>query len=237
MLSQPTWQEHKTEPILWDVDVVVLPLGLKDDSPLSQVLFNSSRFPEPKDLDAKLEPELSALLWRKVDESLPVIDFRDPKTLNLMNTLYLELRESVENQERTASESNYKALLDTFDVYCALAPLKDFQRDLLNYKRHHYTNEKIVEALHTKYGHKYTVNYISTLYHQAILTSIADTARLHREVCENLFFAENFKTCLDCGRTLLKSTDNFMRKIKVKDGFDCRCKACAKILRDRRNGK
>ena len=64
-----------------------------------------------------------------------------------------------------------------------------------------------------------------------ILPQIAETAAFHKEVCENLFFPENFKKCIDCGETLLLTERNWVRRRRANDGFAPRCKKCEKIRR------
>ena len=51
---------------------------------------------------------------------------------------------------------------------------------------------------------------------------------------ENLWFEEEWKKRIDCGKWYLRTADNFVRRAKSKDGFSPRCKACEKILREKR---
>ena len=110
-------------------------------------------------------------------------------------------------------------------------------------KLRHETNEQIVNALNEKFGKHYTLNYISTMYCKVIIPTIAYTARRHREICENLFFPENFKTCIDCGAVLLRDSENFVRKSRSSDGYSPRCKGARRKFgmqenrEDRLNGK
>lgn len=234
ILSQPTWTQSEPPTTFWDLDIQVYPLGIySKNNPLSSKLF--SAFPSPSSFSDSELTELSSLLWRKYDSSLLTFDFTNPSHLAQLDKFYSQAQEIISAADYRDIDSNLHNLIFTYDFYCSLTPLKDFQRDILTLKRLQIPNEDIAREINSKYNHNYTTNYISTLYHKSILGAIADTARLHREVCENLFFPENFKSCIDCGKTLLKSTENFMRKAKVKDGFDCRCKACAKILREKRS--
>ena len=69
----------------------------------------------------------------------------------------------------------------------------------------------IADYINKKYGKNYNENYISTIYHQKILAAIADAATNHYNVIKNVFYPENFKYCIDCGRLLLMDTNNFMK--------------------------
>ena len=93
-------------------------------------------------------------------------------------------------------------------------------------------NQDIADFVNKKYGKKYRANYISTLYCKKCLGSIAQTAKRHREVLENVFFPENFKKCKDCGKVLLVDEENFVRRSRSNDGFSPRCKKCEKIKRE-----
>ena len=239
MLSTPTFNTHIEDPTLfWDSDIQVLPLGLKyANSQLTQKLWRTDRFPEPKDFNDSELQELTKLLWRPARNSPYTFNFENPVQLFLLDGVYLSARESLKTEGVHPLESNFNELLNTYDSYVALAQLPKVQLQLLNLKRQHISNEQISTILGEEFGHPYTVNYISTLYRQNVLGAIAKTAKKHREVCENLMFPENFKLCSDCGRWLLRDAENFTRKVKVKDGFDCRCKSCAKRLREKRKQK
>ena len=96
-------------------------------------------------------------------------------------------------------------------------------------------NSEIASYVNKTYNKSYNDNYISTIFHQKIISSIAEAAREHREIMENIFYPENFKKCKDCGKTLLMNTDNFVRQKKSNDGFSPRCKRCEKEKRSRYN--
>ena len=238
LMRRPTFQEVESTSIFYGEDINIRPLGLKfKNSSLLSKMLRPDRFPMPADFSARDLEEVSTLLWAPLVSGIPTFDFSNSTDLAKLDGVYNELKEFCKSEDYDPLQSNLDELLYTYDVYCALTPLKDFQRDILILKRKGLSNEKVAAAINAKYNHKYTINYISTLYHKSILGSIAATAKKHREVCENLFFPENFKTCIDCGQTLLRDNDNFMHKAKVKDGFDCRCKSCAKKLRDKRSKK
>ena len=52
-----------------------------------------------------------------------------------------------------------------------------------------------------------------------------------------IYFKEEFKTCNTCGKTLLKTSENFVKKERSKDGFTNRCKKCDKVERQRKKLK
>jgi hypothetical protein len=99
------------------------------------------------------------------------------------------------------------------------------------------TNTDIAAEVNKRWGKTYTPNYISTIFRQRIIPRINAAAAYHKKLVSNVFFEEEFKTCADCGRTLLRDTDNFTRKARSKDGFTNRCKACEKQVRLGRNTK
>lgn len=230
--TQPSFQVRSVELPSFGNNIYVRPAGLKYADPLSQKLFREDRYPEPADFSEADLAALSKLLWTENTSNYREFDFCNEAHLKELIALYDDL-----SSEDFNFDSTLPFFLNTFNVYISLAHLKDFQRDILNYKIKHLSNEKIQHEIERKYGKKYSLNYISTLYRKTILPEVARTARKHREVLENLFYPENFKTCLDCKRTFLRDDDNFMKKSKVKDGYSPRCKRCEKILRDKRRAK
>lgn len=235
LMLRPTFETFGEETLWWDTDIEVKPLGLYGT--LGGKIWRKDRMPEPQDFIEEELKVLSVELWRRAASKPMMFDFGDVRDLEKLDAVFREAKDLVNSDAFNEMESNLDKLVETYEVYCALAPLKDFHRDILKWKRAGATNQDTVDKLKEKYGVKYTVNYISTLYHKTILKTIAETALVHREVCENLMFPENFKLCIDCGRNLLRNEKNFMRKARSKDGFDCRCKACAKAKRLKYDGK
>ena len=99
-------------------------------------------------------------------------------------------------------------------------------------KIHGASNTKIASTLNQKYGTSYNDNYISTIYRKKIIPTIADSARLHRLIMENIFYPENFKKCKDCGRLFLRDPEFFVKQHKAPDGYAPRCKSCSKKKRE-----
>ena len=206
---------------------------------LSQVIWRSDTPPYPRLLEeAGAEKALSQLLWKKSDPDIEfVFDFRDTGHLDRLVWFREELEDQIETNESDPASFTLRRLLQTLDYYVEFAHLKPVHLTILRERVHHTPNDLARDRIKEEFGFTYTINYLSTIYHQQILPSIAQAAQRHREICENLFFPENFKTCIDCGRTLLRDEVDFVRRSRVKDGFSCRCKECEKKLRDRRKAQ
>lgn len=213
--------------------IKVRPMGLPGDSILGSKVFREDRFPEPQDFNEEELKILSDMIWKdEKEDGKKILDFGDVENLYKI----VGLLESGFEEELGDNEG-FKEIRKLFDVYSGLAQLKSHYRRVLELKLKHKTNQEISDKLFEEFGHRYTLNYISTMYCKSIIPEIARTAKFHRMVCENLFFKENFKTCIDCGKTLLRVNENFMKKAKVKDGYSPRCKSCEKIKRNLKKGE
>ena len=232
MLMRATFNEPVSEQVIWGEDINIEPVGLPFNSPISSKIWRTDRFPIPSDFNENELRELSSILWTARPQR-PTFNFGNIADLTKLAAVISELQIQVQFEDFEFG-STLPQLIQVWDTYASLAPLKDVQREVLNRKLRHETNEQVVAALNEKFGRKYTLNYISTMYCKVILPTIAETAKRHREVCENLFFPENFKTCIDCGRVLLRDGENFVKKARSSDGFSPRCKQCEKKIRDAR---
>ena len=232
MLLHATFNETISSQTVWGEDVEVKPLGLPYNAPICAKIWRTDRFPIPDDFNEKELSELSSYLW-SARPKRPVFDFTNVDHLGKLASFISELQIQVEYEDFEFG-STLPDLLQVWDTYVSLAPLKEVQREVLQLKLAHKTNDQIVEELNGKFNRRYTLNYISTMYCKVILPCIASTAARHREVVENLFFPENFKKCIDCGRVLLRDSENFVRKSRSSDGFSPRCKQCEKKIRDAR---
>lgn len=233
ILSSPTWETFDPPDLLWGEDIDLKPVNLISlGSKLRAALLRTDRYPEPADFTESELALIAKSLWAP-SASPHTFDFSSLQDLERFAALYFDL-EDFRNENPSSTIS---LLFDYWNSYVSLSNLKDFQRRILDLKLQRRSNQQIQAIIKEEFGKSYTLNYISTLYHQTILEEIRQTAILHREVLENLCFPENFKTCIDCGRTLLRTTDNFMKKKKVLDGFSPRCKRCEKILREERKKK
>lgn len=214
-----------------DVDIDVLPLGLRGTDTFSQKLFGNMN---PKDFTDEELRRVNELLWKPA--STLAFDFRNTDHLF---SLY-ELKENFEedaNRDKNGFYSTACALLRTLEFYEGQARLTAAQKDILQLKLSRKTNSQIASFINKKYNKTYNDNYISTILHQRILPAIANAASIHFETAKNLFFPENFKVCRDCGEILLLTPDNFVRQKKSRDGFSPRCKRCEKIKRESRKNE
>lgn len=222
------------EPIEFGDDIPVLPLGIKSNAAVLKKVFNEERFPEPDDFNEMELSELSLLLWSPPHSTYEGFDFSNPEHLKKLYASYSTLIEKVED-ENLNENSTLVQFLETARVYENLARLEPLHKDLLIWKIQKKSNLEIQELTKEKYNHTYQVNYISTLYCKT-LDKIAETAKFHKEVCENLFFPENFKKCKDCGRSLLLTDRDWVKRARSRDGYSPRCKHCEKIKRDSKGG-
>lgn len=211
-------------------DVTVLPLGLCNNTPLARKLFGGA---EPSQYTGVELWELTDLLWRP-PRTAHVLDFSNEAHLLALFTSRADLRDA-RMEDPSQIYGAAASIVATLTYYEDQAELTPLQKDLLEMKLAHKQNYEIAQALNKKYGKTYNENYISTIFHKKIITSIAEAARQHRLFAENIFFPENFKRCKDCGRLLLMTSDNFVRQKKSSDGFSPRCKACEKEKRKRRS--
>lgn len=210
-------------------DIQVAPLGLKYDNDFCARLFGETKLGNFSSAELK---KISDILWAK--ESDITIDFR--KDAHIL-ALYQMREDLIEQADRDPSNLYGTAhlLLNTLQFYEDAARLTPLQKDILDMKLCKVSNTRIADYINLEYNKTYNDNYISTIFHKKVIGSIANAARQHREIMENIFYPENFKKCRDCGRVLLMNSDNFVRQKKSSDGFSPRCKQCEKIKRGKRN--
>lgn len=223
---------------LFDVEVLVFPVGVATkELPI---------FPKDGDLGPEKlsEEEISRaihLLWEKrelfnVVSAQPksrFFDFRNLEHVYELFGLYFELEDAAALEHITPT---LRGLLETLWFYVRTADLSDVQKEILDLKIKKTPNQEVAAIVNKKYGKSYTTNYISTIFRQKIIPRINSAATRHEKVVENLCFEENFKKCTCCGKTLLISTDNFIRKNLSKDGFATRCKICDRNERNKKKG-
>ena len=225
------------EPVL-DVDIEILPLGIKQPLGAAGYVFRNWEDIIPANFTEQMLEEVSKLYWRKKNykpsPQQQFIDFRELEHVYEMFQLFFELNDAATEAEM---ESNLPALMETLRFYMEQAELSEIQREILDMKLKKVTNVDIALAVNKKWKKTYTPNYISTIFRQRIIPKINEAAAYHEKLVSNIFFEEEFKTCTGCGRTLLRDTDNFTRKSRSKDGFTSRCKHCEKEARQGRNAK
>ena len=219
----------------FDADIEVLPLGIHGNL-MTPLLFRPweeiipARYTE-EDLKA-----ISDLYWKKQaykpGENQTYIDFRELEHVYEMFDQFYGLQDAAVGAD---FESNLPNLMKTLEFYMERADLSEVQREILDLKLKKVTNGDIASEINKKWGKTYTPNYISTIFRQRIIPKINAAAAYHEKLMGNIFFEEEFKTCVDCGRTMLRDADNFTRKGRSKDGFSNRCKCCEKQIRISKN--
>ena len=226
--------DYYEEPVTheFDVEINVLPLGLKHKEETAALVFRAWHELDPGTYtDSELQL-ISNLYWEKQrfapSTSQMWVDFRELEHVYQLLNFQNELNEIV--PEKTV-ESNLAVLLDTLQFYVDQAELTDIQREILDMKLHKKKNTDIAWDINHKYGKTYTSNYISTIFRQRIIPRINDAAKYHEKVISNIFFPEEFKTCCHCGETMLRDPVNFTRKSRATDGFSSRCKKCEREAR------
>ena len=228
----------KDTTLVFDCDIEVLPLGLKEGAPgsVGQLIFEENF--DPAALNDKQLRLISDLIWKKkeIDPSkTKVFDFRE---LEMVYQLYLFKEDFEDRAEQTKTdhivENNVDSFLDTLKFYESIADLTDIQREILHLKEKKEKNTDIANYINGKYGKNYTANYISTIFKQKIIGKINEAVRIHQDSIENCFFPENFKKCTSCGKILLLDGRNWIKKSRSKDGFQNRCKRCERENRRRK---
>ena len=233
-ITQSTYAP-KDRSFVFDCDVEVLPLGLKEGL-VGELIFDVNF--DPARLNEEQLRLISGLVWKKkTSEKKEIFDFRE---LEAVYQLYLFREEFDERLEQVKIdhivENNLEKLLDTLKFYEEIADLTDVQREILRLKEKKEKNADIASYINKKYGKSYTANYISTIFKQKIIVKINEAVKLHQDTIENCFFKENFKRCSDCGRILLLDGRNWVKKTRSKDGFQSRCKRCEREARKKKKG-
>lgn len=210
-------------------DIPVLPMGLFDNSVYASKVFLNP--PNPLSFTEEELKKVSDWIWEEKDTQ-NALNFEDTSHLLVLYKAYNELKFEAEqdpNQLYGASAAIFK----TLKFYEECARLNDLQREVLHMKIDQKSNSEISIYINNKYGTTYNDNYISTIYRQKVLPTIAEAAKYHRLIMENIFYPENFKKCKDCGKLYLRAPEFFMRQHKTPDGFSPRCKSCQRIKREK----
>lgn len=111
-------------------------------------------------------------------------------------------------------------------------PMNPIHRWVLIRKIDKATNDQIADELQAKFGVKYNVNYISTMWKNTICTEIATRAQLEREWKSKQHDPSAWKVCSCCGQRKLKDNRFFVKKADSRDGLSARCKECDKAKRE-----
>ena len=222
------YQEPQSNTIVYDVDVDVRPVGLRDGNTL---IFEPQL--NPAHLSEEQLKQIYNVYWKKQEPTTkPIFDFRNLEHVYQLLLNYYGLREIAARAD--SIESNLDQLLDTLDFYIEKADLTPSQREILQLKMEHVYNQTIATHINKKFGKSYTANYISTIFKQKIIVRINSAASLHEREIENCAYPENFKRCNTCKRILLLDSQNFVRKTRSLDGFNSKCKICEREARQKR---
>lgn len=172
--------------------------------------------------------EIAKICWRAPTAGHFYFDFRELEHVYQLLTYLAELRYAPETEQL---DNNIEDLLRTLEFYIDFARLSPIHQEILEMKCAKQKNQTIATYINQKYNKSYTANYISTIFRQKIIKQINDAAAYHLEILRNLPFEENFDVCSKCGRTLLLSSRNFVKKTRSRTGFSRRCKECDRIER------
>ena len=210
-------------------DILVLPLGLYDNSSLSKKIFGPI---DPFIYSDEELKQISNMIWIDTSKNKQIINFEDPihilAIFKILNELKTEKDEDPEEIYGAAA-----SIIRTLQYYKDQAKLNELQDEILQMKLAQKQNLEIAAYINNKYGTTYNDNYISTIYRQKILPTIALAATHHKLIMSNIFYPENFKKCKDCGQVILRAPEFFVRQRKAPDGFAPRCKICDKKRRER----
>lgn len=225
--------------VIFDADIPVYPLGLCGDRPLQQLIFQPFNKLIPENFSEKDLEEISRFIWSKEAELNKNVDsrsihFTDLEAVYQLFLLLEDIEDEIDNSNPFSVTSN---LLNTLKFYIEEADLTEAQREILDLKIKKEKNQDIASYINKKYGKSYTANYISTIFRQKIIPAINETAAYHQKIIQSLFFEEEFKVCIKCGRRLLRDPINFVRKSRAKDGLSNRCKCCDKKDREEKKIK
>lgn len=224
--------------IKFENDLNVFPLGVCDVQSTQKLIFRPFNELIPENFSEDELKEISKFLWNRPKKNMIArsIHFTDLETVYQLFMFLEEFEdEAEENKENPFSLT--PNLLNTLKFYIKETVLTEPQKEILDLKIKKEKNQDIAIYINKKYGKSYTANYISTIFRQKIIPAINETAAYHEKIIENLFFKEEFKVCIKCGRRLLRDPINFVRKSRAKDGLSNRCKCCDKQDRDEKKNK
>lgn len=210
-------------------EIQVRPLGICNFGN-SNLIFQDFDKLIPKNFGEEELRKIFDIVWdkEKIDGTYPVIDFCNPEHLYKVINNLKELKMYIDEEDLDKGMLNF---LETFWYYVRQANLSEMYQEILEMKIDKISNVDIRYYINKKYGKKYSYNYISTILTQRIIPKIAEGARLHLEIVQNLDIPENFKKCSCCGRTFLRSGQYFTKKARSVDKFTNICKICEKKKR------
>ena len=223
--------------IVFDADIMVYPLGVQGATPLQQLIFQPFDKLIPENFTEENLKDISKFIWNKKSNKnmgSRSLHFTDLETVYQLFLMLEEFEDEIEKEDKFSMTNN---LIETLKFYIKETKLTAPQQEILDLKIKKEKNQDIASYINKKYGKSYTANYISTIFKQKIIPAINETALYHEKIIENLFFKEEFKVCIKCGRSLLRDPINFVRKSRAKDGLSNRCKECDKKDREEKKIK
>lgn len=228
---------QEEEVLIFEADIPIYPLGVCGAQPIQQLIFQPYTRLIPENFTEDQLKQLSHFYWEK--QSNKTMDSRSLHFTDLETVyqLFLLLEDFEEEDESDNLFSTTSNLLNTLKFYIEETNLTEPQREILNLKIKKEKNQDIASYINKKYGKSYTANYISTIFRQKIIPAINEAVEYHEKIIQNLFFKEEFKSCIKCGKVLLRDPVNFVRKSRAKDGLSNRCKCCDKQDRDEKKLK
>lgn len=155
-----------------------------------------------------------------------LLNLKDWKTVSEILRYYSKLKTNVAEK----FESDMYWILQDFEtlVDCALKENHPMLYDIMRDKTDGLQNNEIQARLEEKYGHTYSVEYISSLFNNKIPKLIADTAEAQELIYHYTFIEKGaWKRCNRCGQVKLLHSRFFSKNSSSsKNGFYSICKDC-----------
>lgn len=177
----------------------------------------------PSDWPSPINPCGRVLTEDDIDSGALHFNFNNVDHLHALIQNYHSLFDprpaaSIEDVESTTADFQ-----QIFLTYLRLTALKPDQLSILRGRIDGLTSQEIKE----QYSLTYAVTYISTIYRNTILPSLALTAYLYTAAGNAP--EEAFKQCTSCGRYYLRDPYFFHRRARSSDGYAYKCKKCAAL--------
>ena len=218
-------------------ELCVEPLGMKMSGKIGEVLFYEEI--DERHFEKEGRNVVEEYLKNRKEEKGRMIgefDFRDIDSI----ALFLYAREDVAANDMEDFEERevMEQFVETLEYYINMADLNEVQRRIIELKVKGYSNPMIMKEVNKEFEKGYSSNYISTIFRNQCCKEIANAAKLHFETIKGVLKGkEEFKECNTCGKMLLRSSENFVKKSRSKDGFTGRCKRCDRKVREGKKEK
>lgn len=151
------------------------------------------------------------------------ISLMDPKVVSAILCDYSKLKQ--DSYDRFDGDLWY--LMQTFDEICGRA-LKNYPlyEKIVEYKIDGMQNTDIQNTIHSEFGIKHSLEYISSLWRNKIPKLIAQTAKEDFIIWNYEKNNMPFKKCSKCGQFKPAHNDFFSKNKTSKDSFYSICKCC-----------